>query len=253
MSSAPRPSRLSGRSPGDRRTNASSSTPAATLATSPCQQFTADDIRRLLRRLDHQPATRRNLFAALSYLFRKSLKDEVISKSPLTGIDPPSPVPERVRSLLDVELQWLWSAVSHEAPCYRGIVEDLILTGQRRSEVAGLPWSELSRERREWHLPARRAKNDCENIIPLTDTMIERFDKSAGGEKLPKLGLVRPSRNNTAVSGFLKPKRRLDKRIWSSRRKQAQRWNRGPSTICGAPSRRICSVSVFNMRLSSTC
>jgi integrase len=183
------------------------------LGDQPLPAITSNDVRRLLRRLDGQPATRRNLFAALSYLFNKSVKDGVIAKSPLVGIDPPSPVPERDRSLSDDELQWLWSALSEESQPYRGLVEDLILTGQRRGEVAGLPWNELSRERREWHLPARRAKNGCENVIPLTDALVARFDKLAGGEKWPKLGLVYPSREGTAVTAFSKLKRRLDKRM----------------------------------------
>lgn len=181
------------------------------LGNKPLPAITSADIDRLLKRLDSQPATKRNLFSALSYLFNKSKK--LVPVSPLSDIDPPSAVPERDRSLKDFELQWLWSALSQESQPYRGLVEDLILTGQRRGEVAGLTWSELSRDDREWHLPARRAKNGCENVIPLTDTLIERFDKLAGGKKWPKLGLVYPSGKATAVTAFSKLKRRLDRRM----------------------------------------
>jgi len=182
----------------------------AHLKEKPLPDVTADDVRRLLKRLDDRPATRRNLFATLSYLFNKSVREGVIALSPLKAIDPPAPVAERSRSLNDDELRWLWAALEDEAQPYRAVVENLILLGQRRGEVAELPWSELNRERREWHLPAKRAKNSCENVIPLTDAMVERFDKVAGGKKWPRSGLVFPSREGTPISGWSKLKRRLD-------------------------------------------
>lgn len=179
----------------------------------PLPNITADDVRRVLRNLDHQPAAKRNLFAALSFLFNQSVKDGVLASSPLKNIEPPRPVDERSRTLNDDELRWLWNALQEEVEPYRGFVQDLIFTGQRRGEVAELPWSELSRDRREWHLPASRAKNGCANIIPLTDKMVARLDALAGYEKWPRSGLVRASREGTPISTFSKLKLRLDARM----------------------------------------
>ncbi len=134
--------------------------------------------------------------------------------SPLESIDPPAPVEDRTRTLQDDELRWLWSVLASEGQPYRGIVELLLLLGQRRGEVAGLSWSELNRERREWHLPAARAKNGCANVIPLTDRIVGLLDKFAGCEvlsekKWPRSGLVFPSSAGTVPSGWSKLKRRL--------------------------------------------
>lgn len=183
------------------------------LGEKPLPDVTTDDVRRLLKRLDSRPATRRNLFATLSYMFNKSVRDGLIAESPLKALDPPAPVAERSRALGDDELRWFWSALEQEARPYRDAVELLALLGQRRSEVGELPWSELSRERREWHLSAKRSKNGCENIIPLTDAMLARFDALAGGTKWPRSGLVFPSREGTPISGWSKFKRRLDLNI----------------------------------------
>lgn len=180
------------------------------LGDKPLPDITADDVERLLRRLDHQPATKRNLFAALSFLFNESKRGRVLKDSPLVGVEPPAIVAERTRVLNEEELRWLMLAADAEPDPYGGIVELLLLLGQRRSEVGGLPWSELNRSRREWHLPAPRAKNGCENIVPLTDRVVARLDKVAGGDKWPRSGLVFPSREGTAPSGFSKLKRRLD-------------------------------------------
>lgn len=182
----------------------------------PLPSITGHDVRQLLRRLDSQPATRRNLFAALSFLFNQSKLVGDIASSPLDTVQPPSAVAERTRVLSDEELKWLWEAIQTEAQPYRGIVEDLILLGQRRGEVAGLPWAELKRDRREWQLPAARAKNGCENVIPLSDRAIAKLDANAGNDKWPRSGLVYPSREGTAPSGFSKLKLRLDKKLAAS-------------------------------------
>jgi integrase len=36
----------------------------------------------------------------------------------------------------------------------------LLLTAQRRDEVAGMEWSELDLDKRSWTIPRRKAKND---------------------------------------------------------------------------------------------
>lgn len=176
----------------------------------PLPEITGTDVVRLLKKLDHQPAAKRNLYTALSFLFNECVSDHVLKDSPLRGIRPPRQVAQRDRALSDDEIRWLWEALAEEAEPYQGLVQDLLLTGQRRNEVACLPWSELNRQRREWHLPAERAKNGFENIIPLTEAMVARFDKLAGGEKWPRSGLVRASSKKTALSGWSKLKRRLD-------------------------------------------
>jgi integrase len=176
----------------------------------PLPSITAHDVRQLLRKLDNRPATRRNLFAVLSYLFNRAKREGLIAVSPLEAVDPPAPVAERTRTLKDDELRWLWKALQETEQPYRAIVEDLVWLAQRRGEVAGLPWSELDRQAREWHLPASRSKNGCENVIPLTDRAIAKLDKLAGGDKWPRKGLLFPSSAGTIPSGWSKLKRRLD-------------------------------------------
>jgi integrase len=51
-------------------------------------------------------------------------------------------------------------------------VQLLILTGQRRNEVAQLPWREIDLDAKLWTLPKERAKNKRENQIPLSDQVI---------------------------------------------------------------------------------
>jgi len=44
----------------------------------------------------------------------------------------------------------------------------LMLSGQRRAEVAEMRWSELDLEKRLWTLPSSRAKNGKQHTVPIT-------------------------------------------------------------------------------------
>jgi integrase len=189
------------------------------LKDKPLPDITPADIRQLLKRLDDRPATKRNLFATLSYLFNKSKKDGLISVSPLEKIDAPRPVTSRDRTLSNDELRWLMLALKDEERPYGDLVDDLLHLGQRRGEVAGMQWQELDRAEREWTIPAARAKNGCANIVPLTPRAIAKFDRLAGGEKWPRSGLVYPSRSKTPISGWSKLKARLDKAMKAEAKK----------------------------------
>ncbi len=43
----------------------------------------------------------------------------------------------------------------------------LALTGGRRSEVAGMAWSEIDLDKALWSLPGERTKNDRPHTVPL--------------------------------------------------------------------------------------
>jgi integrase len=49
----------------------------------------------------------------------------------------------------------------------------LLLTGQRRTECAGLKWSELDLQHKVWVLPADRSKNRTEHMVPLSEATLD--------------------------------------------------------------------------------
>jgi integrase len=93
----------------------------------------------------------------------------VIDVSPVAGIKPPAPETPRDRVLADTELQAVWEAADALEQVYAGCIKLLILTGQRRSEVAEMRWQEIDFDAKLWTLPAARAKNSVEHSIPLSD------------------------------------------------------------------------------------
>jgi integrase len=75
-------------------------------------------------------------------------------------------VVKRERVLKDHELRAIWDA-SAGPGTYNAIVRTLILSGQRREEVAGMAWSELSDDFSTWTIAADRSKNGVAHVVPL--------------------------------------------------------------------------------------
>jgi integrase len=106
------------------------------------------------------------------------------------------------------ELAAIWGAAERlEAP-YAALIKLLILTAQRRSEVAGVCWSEIDLDSRLWTLPAARAKNGVEHQVPLSDSAVEIL------KALPRIvgcPFVLTSSGRRPVSDFFNAKRTLDR------------------------------------------
>jgi len=79
----------------------------------------------------------------------------------------------RDRVLSDIELAACWRASGGLEWPYSGFMHLLILTGQRRNEVAAMTWKELDLDARVWTLPGARAKNGIEHTIPLPDSAVD--------------------------------------------------------------------------------
>ena len=71
-----------------------------------------------------------------------AVKRGTLTENPFSAL-PMAPVVKRERVLTDNELAAIWHATERPGP-FNGIVRMLILTGQRREEVAGMTWAELS-------------------------------------------------------------------------------------------------------------
>ncbi len=80
---------------------------------------------------------------------------------------PLEPVVKRDRVLTDDELSALWNATG-EPGSFNSIARMLILTGQRREEVAGMTWDEIAPDLSVWTIPADRAKNGAAHVVPLS-------------------------------------------------------------------------------------
>jgi integrase len=184
------------------------------LGKRPLPSISGQEVVALLDDLNGGQAMRRNVYAVAHRLFRWSQGRGEIDRNPLEGVEAPKPVASRDRVLSDDELRRVWIASEELPRAFSALVRLLLLTGQRRDEVAGLEWQELDRERAEWILPAARAKNGREHLVPLPPQVVAEFDALAGREAWPRKGYVLTTdAGKSRVSGFSKAKRKLDSEV----------------------------------------
>jgi integrase len=181
------------------------------LADKPLPKIGKSDITAVLDLLPRsKPALKRNVYAVVRRLFRWAVGRGDLERSPLDGFEAPAGVPSRERVLDDEELSLVWRAAGRLTYPFGPMFRLLLLTGQRREEVAGLRWEELNRNAATWTLPAQRAKNGKTHVVPLSIPSVDLLDSVAAAADWPRRGYVFTTTGTTPVSGYSGAKRRLD-------------------------------------------
>jgi integrase len=144
----------------------------------------------------------------------------VLQLSALNSPDIETTVPApRDRTLSLEELASIWHAAEQLEPVYRGLAQLMIVTGQRRTEVARMRWGEIDLARGLWTLPAARTKARRQHVVPLTALTLDVLQRQrpATGKRTPASeDLVLPTvsrdgRAIVAITGFNWLKRELDR------------------------------------------
>ncbi len=157
------------------------------------------------------PVRANRLLTLLKTFFTWAIEEEFLKENPAKDIKPVTQESERERVLDDNELQILWTATDKMGAPFGAITQLLMLSGQRRQEVAGMKWPEVDSEKMLWAIPAERSKNKKAHTLPLTQTMLDIINaqpKVAGSEYVFPSGRSPMTKH---VSGYSKAKKRLDK------------------------------------------
>ncbi len=130
-----------------------------------------------------------------------------LAHSPLDGLQLPQPQ-TRKRVLRDDELETVWEAADRQGYPYGTLVKLLILTGQRRGEIANLRRSWINAKEYTITLPEWITKNGRQHTFPYGDLGEITL------ESIPRLNrtdLLFPSRvsDDYPISGWSKYKREL--------------------------------------------
>ena len=154
---------------------------------------------------------------ALSYLrrlFTWAVNEGRLGASPLTGMRPPTKELTRDRVLDDDEIRWLLQACDNDGDHWSGpFTKLLLLTAQRRDEVAGMRWSELDLGKATWRLSGERTKNGQAHDVHLSEAACAILNE------MQRVGdYVFTVTGTTPVAGFSKVKRRLDAAVLAAQR-----------------------------------
>jgi integrase len=205
-----------------------------TLGDKPMPHITRADLQPIIDAIPlKQKGIRRAVFAYASVLFGWAVKRGDIDANPFRQMAKPEAPKSRDRVLSDAELVRVWRATFEASDLFGPFFRLLVLTGQRRDEVAGMSWAELDRASATWTIPAARAKNGAAQIVPLSAPAVAELDALAKlGERdkagklivaWPKAGLTFTTTGKTPISGLTKAKRALDEAVAIDGGKDAER------------------------------
>jgi integrase len=162
------------------------------------------DIKELLReKARGAPTSANRLKSLISKIFAWALKEEIIEASPAMKLDPPGgDENERERNLAADEIKTAWEAFDKIGYPWGPLWKMLLVTGQRRGEVAGMKWAEVDAE--GWKLPGERAKKGKGHLVPLSTLAREIL------ADVPEIGKhVFTIRNDQPLKGWSRATRRL--------------------------------------------
>jgi integrase len=161
--------------------------------------------------LDRSPVSANRVLSLIRRLYNWGMDRGIVEVNPAGGIKPPHRERPRDRILSEEEIQRLWAAWNQMTYPFGTIQKLLLVTAQRRGEVAAMRWDQLDLDRGLWRLTAADTKTARANVLPLPGMALEilrqvpRFARSA---------LVFPANrwsSDRPVSGFSKAKRAADR------------------------------------------
>lgn len=170
------------------------------------------------------PTTANRLLSYTQAFFRWLVDRGELETTPCLNLSKPAPERSRDRVLMDAELLTVWQAAGASAGAFGKLVRLLILTGQRRGEVAGLRPCDVDFAARTWTLPREFTKNDRLHVVPLSRPaaliLTELVASPKGEPPVAEAFLFAPARmweskGDAArpMSGWTKLKSALDKKV----------------------------------------
>jgi integrase len=146
------------------------------------------------------------ILARLRTLFGWVVEKDRLPANPCDGLRPPTKEKSRDRVLSDEEIRIFWRAGDELDWPFGPLFKLLLLTAQRRDEVASMEWSEINLDTGVWSIPREKAKNDHGHNVQLS---VEALAIIKG---LPRVAgpYVFSTNGKTSVSGFSRAKERLD-------------------------------------------
>jgi integrase len=194
------------------------------------------DVAKILDAVEDRSSVYRanRVLAAIRKLFSWAVTRGLIEHTPIRpGMARPGER-SRQRYLSTREIGLVWKAAERIGYPGGTLVQLLLLTGQRRGEVAGMRWDQIDRRNWLWTLASEDTKAGREHIVPLLGTTAELIGT------VPKAGsYVLTTTGDTPVSGFAKWKRQLDSEIVRLMRADAERRGEDPESVVGLPHWRL--------------
>ena len=133
-------------------------------------------------------------------MFSFAVSRGILDASPCVAIEPPAKEGHRERVLEEKEIKKFWFGLD-KAVMANGtklVLKLLLVTGQRKGEVAQAEWSEIDLDQRWWTISSEKTKNKRVHRVPLTGIAIDLLKEAKALAKDSKW--VFPSVKNQSIT-----------------------------------------------------
>lgn len=175
------------------------------------EDLTRRELKRFLKTFaDKGQTTHGNrVHAVLSKMLNFAVDEEIIEANPIAGLNKLSSEDSRKRIYSDEEIRALWGAIEMEDAPAQGMLKMLLLTGQRRGEVAGMEWEHIDESKRVWFIPAENTKNGKEQAVPLCPDAWAIIEKMHGFNPGNKYVFNSAHKADTQIGAFTRLSNRI--------------------------------------------
>ncbi len=190
----------------------------------------------IVSRLDeiavHAPIMANRVRSLLSKMFRWGISRGDLESNPVEFVERPSKEVRRERSLAENEIADFLSVVENSriSKGVRFALWLLLITAQRRAEVAGIAMTEIDLVNAVWTIPGDRTKNTNQHKVPLSDVAIsiirQALTEAARVSKCPVDEVeflfpsrshrgegIRPIQPSTLSTALIRAEKEIGKRI----------------------------------------
>lgn len=162
----------------------------------------------------HAPYQADRVHGVMNRLMKWCIKRKVIQSNPVRYLDRPIEPVARERVLTAAEIFHLWQCLDL-SPAFSRALRLLLVTAQRREEVAGMHSTELAALDGAdplWTIPPERAKNDNGHRVPLSPLAVQLI-----GPLPTKPALMFTTNGKTPIRGFSRMKRNINSALQKRR------------------------------------
>lgn len=208
------------------------------------RDITRPDVLRLLDAIVDRkaPVLANRVLSILKRFFGWTLERGYIEASPVAGITPPSKEKSRDRVLSEDELRAIWNAAPLLKYPFGDYFRLLILTGQRRNEVAQVKWEHLDLDGQLWTLPKEANKAGRIHDVYICKPALELLTN------LPRFTgpyVFTTTSGKRPISGFSKAKLLIDKKI-------TEQWKHTKSIIAELQGLELAQWGIHDIRRTMT-
>lgn len=165
--------------------------------------ITQSDVLRAIEQYTQSPSSQNYAFTTFKVFFNWTVRRQYVASNPLNALKRPNRTVSRDRVLTDEELKTLLTFTLKHRNRFHDIVSLLALTGQRKSEIADLQWSEVDGDTLVFG--PERTKNKREHRVPMCSMAFDLLHDIDGGQ----IHVFGTAADDRPYNGWSKAQRRI--------------------------------------------